>query len=364
MRDLKIRIIAVIAFAVVSNIGGSAALCEDLVISSVFVQMDQVEIPSRKSGVIKAITSREGSDVKADQEVARLDDQIALIELKNAEKEWQLAGHEAGDKSPIDLAKKKQEKEKQTLIQIQIQSKAARRQAENELKIKAAQKARDVASNELARAKRARSEFADAVSQSEIDGLQLTLDQATLEAAQASFEQQQQTLAADASDENARVQELAIQQSGVEIKQAESKQITSQLAAGLQQGKVDAAKLNLEHHRIRSAFPCVIIELLKQEGEWVKPGDAVMRVLRLDRLKVEGFLPISQLRESMVGAPATISLIGLQDKRIEVSGRVSFVSPQVDAVNKEVAVWAEFEKGDFQIRPGMQGSMTIHLGKL
>ena len=337
------------------------SLSTDIVVERVFVKLEQTDLPARKSGVVYSLSASEGAMVQVGEEVARLDDEQAHFDLQYAETELKVAKHKSQDESLLELAKKKLEKERQMLTQVEIENRASHQQANNRLKIEAAEKARDVAANELSRAQRARAEFEGAVSQSEIDGLELSRDRASLEAQQASFEQRQQELTADASDESVKVQKVAIEQSVLEVQQAKSAHYLSSLEAMLHEGKVASARVNLQHHRINSPLAGVVVELYRKVGEWVKPGDSVMRVLKLDHMKVEGFLPLSRVQDGLVGSAATIVLGGTADQDLELKGRIVFVSPEVDAVNKEVAVWAEFVNKDFLARPGMQGSMTIHL---
>lgn len=333
---------------------------DDVTIDQVFVKLiEQVDIPARKTGVLRSLSVREGSSVKIGQEVGRLDDQQASIELQHAIKEFEVAKHRANDLSDIELAQTSLEHERQAIAQIELDNRILHREAENQFKIEASKKSREVAKNELDRAQRARAEFAGSVSESEIDGLKLSYDQADLESKQSGFESEQSSLRAESSDESIRLQKLVIAQAEVAVQQAQSAQHLNNLTAQLQQTQLDSARLDLEHHRIEAPIDGVVVEILRHKGEWVKPGDPVLRVLRLNRLKVEGYVPISEMTSTLAGQNVVISVNGLNGESIELKGKVVFVSPEVDAVNKEIAVWAEFENSDLRVRPGMQGTMTI-----
>ena len=45
----------------------------------------------------------------------------------------------------------------------------------------------------------------------------------------------------------------------------------------------------------------------------------------------------------------------------EFDGEVVFVSPEVNPVNGQVRVWAEVVNRDNRLRPGLQGTLTIHV---
>ena len=62
--------------------------------------------------------------------------------------------------------------------------------------------------------------------------------------------------------------------------------------------------------------------------------------------------------KSLVGRKATI-YVGAAEGGLQVSGKVTFVSPEVDPVLGQVRFWAEFENADLSIRPGMIASLTI-----
>ena len=48
---------------------------------------------------------------------------------------------------------------------------------------------------------------------------------------------------------------------------------------------------------------------------------------------------------------------------MEVTGKVTFVSPEVDPVNHQVRVWAEVDNTELVLRPGLAAEMTIDAGK-
>jgi multidrug efflux pump subunit AcrA (membrane-fusion protein) len=42
-----------------------------------------------------------------------------------------------------------------------------------------------------------------------------------------------------------------------------------------------------------------------------------------------------------------------------ISGEITFVSPEIDAVNQQVRVWGEFDNTDGIVRPGLIATMHI-----
>ena len=122
-----------------------------------------------------------GDEVQAGELLGKLDDRQALIEQETAETQLQIAIERATrDRSP-ELAGQRLADAKQTTKEHSMLVEIAERNADNETRVLAAIKSQAVAKNELDRAIRAREQFVDSVSQSEIDGLQLTFEKTRLD---------------------------------------------------------------------------------------------------------------------------------------------------------------------------------------
>ena len=55
----------------------------------------------------------------------------------------------------------------------------------------------------------------------------------------------------------------------------------------------------------------VVVEIKRRKGEWVEPGETVIRILRIDSLRAEGFVDASQVRgvalDEYVGIPEELA---------------------------------------------------------
>ena len=342
----------------------STVVChaEEIKLDRVLITLiQQVDVPSQEAGVLSSIKVREGVFVKAGQIVGQLEGKAAKNDLDRAEMQLKIRQHLAKSKIAIDLASKVVEQEKHSSKQQKFDSEIAQRLAKNRLKIQSANKGKEVAANELQRVLDARKKFAESVSDSEIDNKQLTVEQAKLESEQAVFENDIDGLKAKAQQEAALSHKLSVERSVLEVTQAEDEQATNQLQSQLQQLEVTKAQLNIKRREISSPIDGVVVELYKQKGEWVKPGESVIRILRLNRLRAEGFLPISKLKPSPIGAKVAIDVALGNGSTVRMTGKIVFVSPEVDSDNREVRIWAEFDNPKMQVLPGMHGSMTIDL---
>ncbi|OYW12793.1 MAG: hypothetical protein B7Z55_18025 [Planctomycetales bacterium 12-60-4] len=102
-----------------------------------------------------------------------------------------------------------------------------------------------------------------------------------------------------------------------------------------------------------------MVNILHRPGEWVTPGDKIFRIVRTDRLRAEGFVAATDVLEDLSGAEVTLwpDLGGVEGNK--VSGKILFVSPEIDPVNGQVRVVAEIENPAGQLRPGLRAKMMI-----
>jgi multidrug efflux pump subunit AcrA (membrane-fusion protein) len=200
----------------------------------------------------------------------------------------------------------------------------AKKQSESDVRIRYAKKSLDVAAAEERRGLESVGKFSKSVSQSELDQLRLSKERCALELEQAKEEQQ-----------------------------------IAALTAKLKENEVATATVSIERRRVVAPLSGVVVQIKRHKGEWVQPGDSIIRILRIDRLRAEAFLNAHEVGGDIVGRPVTLS-VGLPGaSHGEFRGKIVFVSPEVNPVNGQFRVWAEIENRDQLLRPGLQGSMVI-----
>ena len=131
------------------------------------------------------------------------------------------------------------------------------------------------------------------------------------------------------------------------------------------QAELKAAEANLEHRRLLAPLDAVVVELARHEGEWVAAGDPVMRLVRVDLLRVEGYLNAKDYRASDIqGRPVQVRVTLAGGQRETFPGKVVFVNPLV-RTGGEFQVRAEVQNrkdGNFWLlSPGLKAEMTIQL---
>lgn len=138
--------------------------------------------------------------------------------------------------------------------------------------------------------------------------------------------------------------------------------------------KVSQAKLlenDLERALVRSPFDGIVNELLRHKGEWVRKGDPIVKITRMDKLMVEGFLDSGDVSpHSVIGASTKLTIDLTNGSTAEFQALIiEHPSPKIELDGK-FPVWVEIKnrlvedrnaQEQWLIRPGMNGTMTVEL---
>ena len=335
-----------------------ALAADTLVVDGLVVAViDSVDVPVNQTGVITQLDVREGNTVKAGQLIGKLDDRKARMEQSLAKVELQIATENAENRLSVELAAKRLAQQEQLVKQHEIVHEIAIRRAQNETRILASKKAEDVTKNELDRATLARQQYVDSVSKSEIDGLRLAYERTRLETKQADFDRAMEALHANAERETVASQHIEIEELRIAIAQADVDARVNRLQAELESQQSQLADLAVERHQIISPIDGVVVERMRSKGDWVTAGDPVVRVVRLNRLRAEGFVTTDKLAALRSHRTVELEVHAGGGTMIRREGRIVFISPEIDPVNEEVRFWVEFDNSTLDVLPGMRLSL-------
>ena len=163
---------------------------------------------------------------------------------------------------------------------------------------------------------------------------------------------------------------LDLQKATLGIEQARHNREVAQYKVNVNEAKNNASKLDIERRQIKSPNDGVIVKQFTHVGEWLKPGDPVLRLIRLDKLRVEGFVDATGqngVRQAAVdGRPVTVNAALAGGQKIVLRGKIVFVSPEVEAGSQfrvKAEVDNEKRNGYWVLGPGMNADMTIELGR-
>jgi RND family efflux transporter MFP subunit len=136
------------------------------------------------------------------------------------------------------------------------------------------------------------------------------------------------------------------------------------LQQGVSEAELRAAKANIEHRRVLAPLDGEVVELKTQQGEWLKAGETVLRLVRLDVLRVQGLLDAANYRPAQVrGQPVQVS-VGLASGQQETfPGKIVYVKPLVEGGGYEVRAEVQNRRdgGAWVLNPGLTAKMTIQL---
>lgn len=131
------------------------------------------------------------------------------------------------------------------------------------------------------------------------------------------------------------------------------------------QAAVEAAQMLIDRCIVESPFDGVVVQVMRHRGEWVQPGEPVLRVVNMQRLKVEGFVESEDLLpQDVLGKTADIVVRLGHGQVEELQGTITFVSPLVQAggiYRISVEVENRRQDGFWILRPGLTAAMTIQL---
>lgn len=258
--------------------------------------ISKVDVPAQESGPLVALPVVEGQAVQANQLLANIDDQVAKLRLETAQTKYE----------------------------------AANEKAVNDIDIRAANNALQLAERERRR--------------------NYSL-------------YQKGTLPKAEYDRSA----LQAKQAALQLEQAQRDRQAAMREAQVESYNVKATDESIKRHVISSPIDGVVMELYEQAGEWVNAGDNVIRLARMDRLHVQGFLDSTLFNPHEIqGKPVTISVLVARGQSIEFTGKIVFVSFEKANANAFV-VRAEVENrqenGRWMLLANEEATMRIHVGE-
>lgn len=257
--------------------------------------IDSWIVPSPLSGVVEEIVVREGDQITQGQLLARLDDSLIQAELAVAQAAKQAALLESDQRVDIEYAE---------LTAV-------------------------VRKTELQRSRQANELHAKTVSAIELERQQLLVRQAELSSEQSS-----------------------------------NKQRTLQQHYAEKSAQVDLIQLRLSKTRIQSRLEGVVVEVTSKPGQWLNEGSPLLRVINQDRLRFESLVDLGVAKEMKVGQAVSFTIetaVGAKEVTgpITARGKLTFVSPEANAVTRQVRIMAEIDNHLQQLQPGLAGQLQL-----
>lgn len=256
----------------------------------------EIDVPAQVAGMLRSVDIAEGVNVSSGDSLAQIDDSKAQMSL--------------------------------TVSQAALQE--AQERATNDVNVRFAKAAADLAEVEYRQATDANRRRPDTIPQSEIRRLQ-----------------------------------LAWQRAQFAVEQAETDQRISGFTLEVKQTEAKATELEIVRYTIKSMLEGTIVEIYRHAGEWVQPGEAVMRIAPMDHLRIEALLQSAEIGPSEVaGRPVRVIAHLERGRTAEFHGHISFVHPGIES-RGDYRVWAEvenrMENGQWLLRPGAKAQLEIDM---
>jgi multidrug efflux pump subunit AcrA (membrane-fusion protein) len=130
----------------------------------------------------------------------------------------------------------------------------------------------------------------------------------------------------------------------------------------------------LERLKVTAPFTGEVNDVLRQVGEWVQPGDQVIHLVRLDKVRVKGFVYAKNASPTeLTGKPVTIVVSTAGGKEETVRGVIDFASQVIEGVGdtRQFRISADIDnkrvmdpvskRESWAIQPGSSAKMEIDL---
>ena len=154
-----------------------------------------------------------------------------------------------------------------------------------------------------------------------------------------------------------RKSRLDVDRARLAIERAQRERHLAGFALAARSAELQAAELDLELRQLNAPAAGLVLDVYKHAGEWLAVGEPLLKLVRIDRLKIEAFVDPAQLAPREVAGRSVRVTAPLERGRTgEFIGQITFVNPVIEAHGK-YRVWAEVENrqegGEWLLQPGL-----------
>ncbi len=161
-----------------------------------------------------------------------------------------------------------------------------------------------------------------------------------------------------------RRRKLAWDKTVLSIEQAKVDRALAGRDMEIRAAELEQASYAVKRRKIVSPMDGLIVEVKKRAGAWVTRGEPLMRIVRMDRLRIAGHVNAAKFGPHEINGRSVSIRVRLERGRIEhFKGKVVFVHPEQHG--GDYLVWAEVKNSrqnkQWVLRPGLHVDMAIHL---
>ncbi len=160
-----------------------------------------------------------------------------------------------------------------------------------------------------------------------------------------------------------RQSELGVERARLEIARAEKALRLAQIQYELRSAELSAIDDQLERLQIKSPIAGVILSIERRAGEWIKEGETIATVARMDQLRIDAFLSAQQLpQQQAVGSPVSVVWQNAGQTH-QLSGVIDSVDPQI-LTGQRYRLHATIDNkrlgNSWLLLPGTEVEMRVH----
>lgn len=147
---------------------------------------------------------------------------------------------------------------------------------------------------------------------------------------------------------------------GIEVAKVKHEQEI--LAADVAREKVKASKVKLSLYQVIAPYDGVIVQRLHDAGEWIRAGEPILKLVHLNELKVETFVPIENISVgSLQGAPMKVAVRLNSQDVATYETQVEVVSAEIESrrVRVSARIQNQQARGAWLLRDGMTADVEI-----
>ena len=165
-------------------------------------------------------------------------------------------------------------------------------------------------------------------------------------------QQAEQTIAGTVTDFEIRELRLAAERSLLQLQQAEHQFKIAEL-------KKRQQAETLRSYQLTAPFDALVRVVHKKNGEFVGEGDTVIEIVNDNTMRVDGFVSLEQLPMISTGSRVMVLLEQSAGDPTPFAGQITFVDTKIEPVSMRASISAEVQNKHSLLKDGLLVTMAI-----
>ena len=153
--------------------------------------------------------------------------------------------------------------------------------------------------------------------------------------------------------------ELAAKRSQLQIEQARHERQVKKLEELAARVRLEGIEETIRRHRVHAPWDGLVVAVDAAPGKWLEAGTEILTIIDPQRLRIEGFVSSEHAVGHLVDATAVVRVRRPNNEEERMTGRVIFVSPDVNPVNSQARIFIEVEDPEQKLRPGWKVEASL-----